>query len=733
MSRKKLWSLLAALAVATPALAQVGSEFRVNSYTTGRQYQYGRAVAADGSGNFVVVWEQGASSLPADVATRDVVGQRLDSSGTPIGGQFAINTYTTGAQGVAAVGANAAGDFVVVWRSTGQDGSGTGVFARRFDPAGAAQGDEFQVNAYTTGTQSRAAVALDSAGGFVIAWASNLQDGNGYGVVAKRYDSSGNPIGGEFVVNTYTTGNQYTAALASDPSGNFVVLWSGAGAGDGNGVFARRFNSSGSALGGEFRVNTYTTQAQYVPAIAMRPTGEFVVAWTSGTSLPSGGNHDGSFAGIFARRFDASGSALGAQFLVNSYTTDYQIRPAVGIVPSGEFVVAWTSGKYPNAAGGQDGSFAGVFGQSFDAAGNPTGSEFRINSFTPSAQRQPSIAAHGSQFMVAWNSYSQDGSDWGIYAQRYALGTDVTAPSVTVIAPNGGEKVFTGAPYTIRWSASDDVALDHIDVAYSVNNGVSYNPVPGCTGLPGTATSCVWAAPGPPSSGAFVRVTAIDTSANSASDTSDARFTIIAGTPFITITAPTVAGTIWKVGDAKQVRFNHNLGAGEPVLIELNRDYPGGSWETITGSGCAATTQNTNSTCNLTVTNPPTNGFTARVRVTWVTNPVVTDVSDNNFRIQGRVTVTQPNTAVTWAAGSTKAIKWSHTLGLASSFDIAKDSDGDLICETPVASGVAAATATAGSYNWVVSGTGSANRICVTNAANPADTDISDMAFTITP
>jgi hypothetical protein len=51
---------------------------------------------------------------------------------TPIGPEFQVNTYTTGDQrtflyGRRNVGMDASGNFVVVWESAGQDGSGFGV------------------------------------------------------------------------------------------------------------------------------------------------------------------------------------------------------------------------------------------------------------------------------------------------------------------------------------------------------------------------------------------------------------------------------------------------------------------------------------------------------------------------------------------------------------------------------------------------------------------------------
>jgi hypothetical protein len=72
---------------------------------------------------------------------------------------------------------------------------------------------------------------------------------------------------------------------------------------------------------------------------------------------------------------------------------------------------------------GQDGSGFGTFGQLFDSAGAPRGGEFQINSFTTETQEFPSAAATGtSQFVVSWDSYAQDGSDWGVFGQRFDFG-----------------------------------------------------------------------------------------------------------------------------------------------------------------------------------------------------------------------------------------------------------------------------------------------------------------------
>ena len=76
-----------------------------------------------------------------------------------------------------------------MWDSYGQDpssGSGYGVHGQRFDSAGAIAGSEFQINTYTTANQHPAAIAADAAGDFVVVWASGGQDGDSFGMFGQR-------------------------------------------------------------------------------------------------------------------------------------------------------------------------------------------------------------------------------------------------------------------------------------------------------------------------------------------------------------------------------------------------------------------------------------------------------------------------------------------------------------------------------------------------------------------
>ena len=76
----------------------------------------------------------------------------------------------------------------MVWSSALQDGDGFGIIGRHFDSAGAALGAEFQINVYATGDQLYPAIASDSAGRFMVVWMSFDQDGDQAGVFGRALE-----------------------------------------------------------------------------------------------------------------------------------------------------------------------------------------------------------------------------------------------------------------------------------------------------------------------------------------------------------------------------------------------------------------------------------------------------------------------------------------------------------------------------------------------------------------
>jgi hypothetical protein len=325
-----------------------GAEFQVNTVTVGNQTFPDAGM--DGGGSFVIGWLDARNS-------GDVFVKRYDSAGVPQGGEVLVNSaFTGGSQNPPALATSDDGGFVVAWHSNLQDGSGNGVFAQRFDSAGAFQGVLFQVNTYTEANQEIPTAAMDADGDFVIAWRSFEQDGTGHGVFGQRFDSGGVAQAGEFQVNTVTAGSEYGASVAMDDDGDFAIAWRAPAHqdGSGTGISLQRFDPTGARLATEFRVNTHTMGNQTAPAAAMRSNGDFLIAW--------GGTSADDPEGIAARFFGAAGGAHAAQAQVNSFLTNNQQVPAAAMDADGDFVVVWQSS-------GQDGDSSGVFAQRYRRPG----------------------------------------------------------------------------------------------------------------------------------------------------------------------------------------------------------------------------------------------------------------------------------------------------------------------------------------------------------------------------
>jgi hypothetical protein len=183
-----------------------GTDFQVNTYTTGNQYlstHHGtRGVARDAAGNFVIIW----ASVNQDGSSNGVFGQRFDPDGLKLGTEFQVNTYTTGMQGSQLrldlietdISFAPSGEFVVVWVSDEQDAGDSGIFGQRFDSSGARAGTEFELNVYTTGDQEHPAIVHDAADNFLVVWASPGQDGSGTGIFGRLFDPQGNATSTEF-------------------------------------------------------------------------------------------------------------------------------------------------------------------------------------------------------------------------------------------------------------------------------------------------------------------------------------------------------------------------------------------------------------------------------------------------------------------------------------------------------------------------------------------------------
>ena len=374
------------------------------------------------------------------------------------------------------------------------------------------------------------------------------------------------PLGGEFRVNSYTTSDQTCPSVASDASGNFVVVWQSFDQdGSSYGIFGQRYDSAGVRSGGEFRVNSLHDE---LPELSLRRLRrERQLRRRLGERWP-GRQPLRDLRPALRQR----GRASGGEFRVNSYTTSNQHAPSVASDASGNFVVVWQSF-------GQDGSCYGIFGQRYDSAGVPQGDEFRVNSYTTGDQAYPSVASDASgNFVVVWHSYGQDGSGYGIFGQRYdsagvAQGGEFQDQLLHDEQPGGPLCGRHGhQPVRRRLGSSDG------------QDGSGY--------------------------GVFGQ-----------------RFDFGGGT--ITVVSPNT-NVKWRIGSLQKIQWTHNLGADATFRIELDRDDDGDYEELI--AAAAPVDSATKGSFAWTVTGPPSG--TARVRVAWTDDLSVSDSSDVTFQIR---------------------------------------------------------------------------------------------------
>jgi hypothetical protein len=434
----------------------VGDEFVVNSYTT--SYQFTPVVAGSTNGEFVVVWESYHQLGPA--VGGDVFAQRFGTDGLPVGGEFQVNSFTSGYQYFPAVALSDTGAFVVVWTDGAGDGDGPGIAAQRFDASGQPVGGEFQVNSQTLGYQERPRVAIDGSENVTVVWSAIASDafpdpdGDGGGIFARQFDAAGVPLGDDFLVNQQTAGEQGSPDVSCDVNGNLVFAWDTPGEADRD-IAVRRFGGDGSALSDEFQVVNEDRDGD--PRVSVAADGRFVVAWHNGDPFSIVPGLDGDSLGVFAQRFAPNGAVAGAVFQVNTYTTDAQAYPAVAGADDGSFVVVWDT--YRQFSFTDD-----IAGQRYDDAGAPFEVEFQVDATDPEPQTAPEIAWLGGQRYVAvWESFQQDGDVTGVFgrfidAAASALTTTTVPPTTTTLPATTTTSVSGGTTTTVSSSTTTSVS-----------------------------------------------------------------------------------------------------------------------------------------------------------------------------------------------------------------------------------------------------------------------------------
>lgn len=445
--------------VLLPETLEAGQELQLSTQadngTNGGEALYPYAATLT-DGSFVASWTVYADS---DGDGSGVFAQRFDAAGNPTGPEFQVNTTSAGYQNRGQVGALADGGFLVAWTAQSVDGDNTAVVGQRYDASGNRIGGEFQINQFATSSQQTPVVKGLPGGGFVVAWNSYRQDGDGFGRFGRIFDADGTSAGSEFRINHTTGSSQAGDDLTVLSDGRILVTWTAKHQPGGNNIDAvgRILDPSGNFLSEEFIINGHTFGLQSTPRTAALSDGGFVVTWKTFDQQNAGTAWD-----IYAQRYDADGGRVGGEFQVNSYAFLDQDEPRVLGLADGGFVIAWESS-------GQDGSSEAIIGQRYDVAGQPVGGEFLINTMAAGRQQEPFLTetANGG-FMALWRSqnlFASDVGPEGIFAKifEWTLLHNVVAPLAIDASPadtDGSESIVgytvSGLPSGVVLSAGTD-------------------------------------------------------------------------------------------------------------------------------------------------------------------------------------------------------------------------------------------------------------------------------------
>lgn len=320
----------------------------VNTQTAG--HQTSPAMAADASGNFVVVWADDQD----DNGVYQIYGRGFSPDGSQRIPTFVVNTVAAGQQKNPAVAMALDGAFVVAWEDE-PTGSGTEqIVVRGFDANGTQRFGDRSVHSDTLGQRIEPALGMDASGGFVVAWQDD-SDGNGsYQVHARGFDSTGAQRFARITVNTVATGQQRNPSIGVDALGGFLVAWEDDQDGDGNyQILARGFATTGTQRLADFRVHAATAGQHLAPSVSAASDGSFAVGWEDD------GDGNGS-NNVRVKTFHGSGAAWLAERVVNLVTDGQQLAPGAALNAAGTLVTVWAddmdgNGSYQILARGMDG------------------------------------------------------------------------------------------------------------------------------------------------------------------------------------------------------------------------------------------------------------------------------------------------------------------------------------------------------------------------------------------
>jgi uncharacterized repeat protein (TIGR02543 family) len=423
---------------------------------TARGVQFYPSVSSQGT-NYLVVWEDGRNAPPTVggllAGTNDIYGARISGTGVVLDPDGIAISTAPDRQDNPAVAASGSG-FFVVWTEknvevVGARVSGAGVVAepnglpistlvnRERSPAVAFNGTNYLVVWEDDRNQlnrsfdiygvrvSRASALLD-ASGISICIATNDQRfprvtslGGNYLVVWEDYrnefpraftnaDIYGARVNGAGVVLesngiaiSRAANDQLEPAVAANGNG-YLVVWADFRSTNSD-IYGARVDGAGIVLESHGIPISTAANDQLEPAVAANGI-SYLVVWADYRNNAPGALTNSDICGA---RVDGAGIVLDIPALPICTAPDYQYEPAV-VANGTDYLVVWTDERSYDASGPD------IYGARVRRSGTVLEPDGIAISTSMEAQERPAVASNGSGFLVVWEdnrNYSTSGAD----------------------------------------------------------------------------------------------------------------------------------------------------------------------------------------------------------------------------------------------------------------------------------------------------------------------------------
>ncbi len=324
--------------------------------TTGPQYAYdvtvntgSDATASDASGDYVIAWTDATAAFAGVWVNMYTQTAAIAADGTRTTSAALSKTIQVSSDSTAtdiSVACDVGGDFVVTW-SVFNATTSWDVYAALYDSTGNVIKNAFEVNTYTANVQNAAAVAMDAGGNFIITWQSLGQDGSGYGVYARRFDITGAVIGGTDEVQVIAFDTAFTGTFKlnwdndNNPATPDLVTSAITYLGNANSIVAA-VQAALAAIGADCTVKAVTTRTLEITFSGGDAGTNEALLWVDSSKITV---TTGSALGAVATATAVDGD--GGETLVNDTTSGNQMYPDVAMSNNGNAVITWTAYGQP--------------------------------------------------------------------------------------------------------------------------------------------------------------------------------------------------------------------------------------------------------------------------------------------------------------------------------------------------------------------------------------------------